>query len=1235
MNLQKFSKYLAVFVISLLVLVGCGGSSGGDFKGGKNNPTGSTAVEKTIIKGVVTDDPVIGATVKVLSLNNNTIQTATTDSNGSFSIEVDKNKIANGFILEATGGKMNGTDFNNTLSAIYGSKDNITQANVTLITTLVAKMAQDSISRSGTLIDKRDEALQKLADMGMLKKIDWFQTKPSLVNMEELRAIIYEIGISNWINSITVDLSDNQLGRDKMSIFGMAHGGVLSIHAGSNKLSMFPTDNKQIKITFDTESNKTNFLLKPKVMPTWVTIDGTKLILSPRGVKPGKYNISIQISNNLVKIGREYKLEIEILKPKILLQGNLTPSGGKIENVWKDISISVEPGVLDQEYNIKLVGAVNSNNELFKRYIFYPEISTELRRKLKVIVAPSNLIIKNYFNEQNSTIREVEHGGLNPCIYESWGSYKGSGFKYNILWDFSTDDFINSNDYDINGYPRLLVNVFNDTKTQCAWTLRTTVYKQTFEQGNPRYNEEIVGKTPVLFVHGFIRSGDLGGYDVGDKEKYFGEFPRLAQDLGFIPFEFDWRTNANFRQVASDLGRAITLITEKTGKKVHIVAHSYGGVLIRTLLENMSLQSNIYTKEWAEKHIASVTTVGTPHQGIFASQKTLTYGNKSITFPEGQHGYGEAIKACRAITCYQVGVGWDYIKDNASSFLIDSEVGEFLYNLTNKLSDYPNIPTQILMGILTSKFSAKENTDGKYNIIINPIETTGTGDNLIHIASQRIAPDLGISGTVIQNGQSDFNIPSNIEEHFLGFRADNYNNFIVGYQDNIPSLLQNGSKLISNEIINGSQLIGKFNRNWVPGYGHMTSLYKASKSYNVSKSGFDKTFYASPMSEVGIQNCKNVSKDQIDYCSHATWNYFRKFVENHPSEEIDPPEKIQVSGTVRLENGEIPDFPVTVEIHAGNYSRSYNTEFTTINSSGKYEANITYYPDTNYTVFAYPENSNIRASSSLKLKTYMTLEESTLHFPTITLVGKNYQEGSLKIKVTDGTTGSIINDFNATILNTIGINVDENNTNIIDSGYTTTQPVGDYIVKISKEGYNSGEAQCTIDTNETTECIVNIVSNATIANGQITAVLSWGATPSDLDSHLVRKTNGNVDYHVYYGNKNGTDANLDRDDTSSFGPETITINNVSQDSVYTYYVYNYSGGAGSILPNSGAKVELNFNGTQRTFIVPNEEGQYWKVFEIDHGRIIPCTSHCVFNSSDGIVRNINSDSYLFKNLPSK
>jgi len=51
MSLQKFSKYLAVFLISLLVLVGCGGSNdGGEFKGGNQSSDNDSQTNITTYK---------------------------------------------------------------------------------------------------------------------------------------------------------------------------------------------------------------------------------------------------------------------------------------------------------------------------------------------------------------------------------------------------------------------------------------------------------------------------------------------------------------------------------------------------------------------------------------------------------------------------------------------------------------------------------------------------------------------------------------------------------------------------------------------------------------------------------------------------------------------------------------------------------------------------------------------------------------------------------------------------------------------------------------------------------------------------------------------------------------------------------------------------------------------------------------------------------------------------------
>lgn len=57
-----------------------------------------------------------------------------------------------------------------------------------------------------------------------------------------------------------------------------------------------------------------------------------------------------------------------------------------------------------------------------------------------------------------------------------------------------------------------------------------------------------------------------------------------------------------------------------------------------------------------------------------------------------------------------------------------------------------------------------------------------------------------------------------------------------------------------------------------------------------------------------------------------------------------------------------------------------------------------------------------------------------------------------------------------------------------------------------------------------------------LSNSEIRIVLSWGLDPRDLDSHLT----GNG-IHVYYSNKNAQGINLDVDDVSGYGPETITI----------------------------------------------------------------------------------------------
>ncbi len=122
---------------------------------------------------------------------------------------------------------------------------------------------------------------------------------------------------------------------------------------------------------------------------------------------------------------------------------------------------------------------------------------------------------------------------------------------------------------------------------------------------------------------------------------------------------------------------------------------------------------------------------------------------------------------------------------------------------------------------------------------------------------------------------------------------------------------------------------------------------------------------------------------------------------------------------------------------------------------------------------------------------------------------------------------------------------------------------------------------------------------------RIKIILDWGEYPTDLDSHVICGS-----HHVYYSNMNEAGINLDRDDTSSYGPETITIQDVKPGVPYEYYVFNYSdrdsGVYGTRLSNSGAQVRVYFdNEYKATYkIQPEQNGITWHVFDIIDGNQI-------------------------------
>jgi hypothetical protein len=126
-----------------------------------------------------------------------------------------------------------------------------------------------------------------------------------------------------------------------------------------------------------------------------------------------------------------------------------------------------------------------------------------------------------------------------------------------------------------------------------------------------------------------------------------------------------------------------------------------------------------------------------------------------------------------------------------------------------------------------------------------------------------------------------------------------------------------------------------------------------------------------------------------------------------------------------------------------------------------------------------------------------------------------------------------------------------------------------------------------------TECLTVPSANAA------TMRLTWGASPSDIDSHL-RTPDG---AHVYYASKGSLSAapfaSLDVDDVTGFGPEVTTVRRPKV-GIYRFYLHNFSRSFTPGMTGSPVRLELNYAGRPVVFSPPPGEGSalWWHVFDL-------------------------------------
>jgi uncharacterized protein YfaP (DUF2135 family) len=164
--------------------------------------------------------------------------------------------------------------------------------------------------------------------------------------------------------------------------------------------------------------------------------------------------------------------------------------------------------------------------------------------------------------------------------------------------------------------------------------------------------------------------------------------------------------------------------------------------------------------------------------------------------------------------------------------------------------------------------------------------------------------------------------------------------------------------------------------------------------------------------------------------------------------------------------------------------------------------------------------------------------------------------------VTDAHTGLVLGGAVVTVVGT-GLSA----TSAADGTFAIPcVPAGVQTLSTSRTGYGTRTDTVTVPNGGSVNVAIALNPLGSCgAAGEVKIVLTWGQSPTDLDSHLSGpdiEHVGQTRFHMaFYDPDPVSYVSLDVDDTSSFGPETTTVTKVAAGFVagdYHYWIHNYS-----------------------------------------------------------------------------
>jgi hypothetical protein len=232
---------------------------------------------------------------------------------------------------------------------------------------------------------------------------------------------------------------------------------------------------------------------------------------------------------------------------------------------------------------------------------------------------------------------------------------------------------------------------------------------------------------------------------------------------------------------------------------------------------------------------------------------------------------------------------------------------------------------------------------------------------------------------------------------------------------------------------------------------------------------------------------------------------------------------------------------------------------------------------------------------------------------SVAQAGPGSVSGTIRSALTGNGVSGLTIDLRSGINITSGTIIQTVQTQTDGTYSFTGLQAGNYTGSISGTGYNA-TSFTIISVGGVTTGNQDATITPVLTSGETRIVLTWGETPTDLDSHLTGPLSDGSRFHMWFSYTGNSSpwpdyVKLDLDDVTSFGPETTTVYQ-QLEGTYRFSVYNYSDGGSSnsmILSDSGAQVKV-YRGSDlvATFNVPvGTGGTLWTVFEMQGQTITP------------------------------